>query len=260
MYRWLLLLLCSLAPAAQAASYTFAVQPIQSPAKTKAVFQHLVDYLGKTTGHEFKLVTNSNFLVYWQAMRQGQYDLIFDAAHFTDYRIQKMGYTVLAKVLGNVSLSLVAAPGADVLDPKDLAGKGVAVQPVPSVAALALNRWFTGEIMRRPRLIEALSSEEAATLALDGKAVAAMIPTPMASQYPKLTLVTSTDPIPGLAISASGKVPADAQNAIATALTSATKTPEGQKMLKEVNLPGFEPATADAYKGYESWLKGQHGY
>lgn len=260
MHRWFLLLLCSLAPAVQAASYTFAVQPIQSPAKTRAVFQPLADYLGKATGHSFKLVTNSNFLVYWQAMRQGQYDLVFDAAHFTDYRIQKMGYTVLAKVPGNVSLSLVAAPGADVLDPKDLAGKGVAVQPVPSVAALALNRWFTGEIMRRPRLIEALSFEEAAGLALEGKAMAAMIPTPMASQYPKLTLVTSTDPIPGLAISASGKVPAETQQAIATALIGADKSPDGQALLKAVNLPGFEAAKPETFKGYESWLKGQHGY
>jgi ABC-type phosphate/phosphonate transport system substrate-binding protein len=260
MRRWFAVLICSAAGAAQAASFSFAVQPIQSPAKTREAFQPLVSYLAKATGHEFKLATNTNFLVYWQNMRQGQYDLAFDAAHFTDYRIQKMGYTVLAKVPGNVSLSLVSAPGADVLDPKDLAGKGVAVQPIPSVAALALNRWFTGEIMRRPRLIEALSSEEAAALASEGKAVAAMIPTPMASQFPKLTLVTSTEPLPGLAISASGKVPADVRQAVSAALINAGKSPDGQKMLKDVNLSGFEPASAETYKGYEAWLKGQHGY
>ena len=88
-----------------AETYSFIVQPFQSSVDTKRVYLPLAKYLSSMTGHKIELKTSPNFLAYWQSMKKGQYDLILDAAHLTDYRAEKMEYTVLAKVLDVVSLS-----------------------------------------------------------------------------------------------------------------------------------------------------------
>ena len=122
--------------AAQAATYTFVVQPILPPAQTKKAFLPLTKYLSKQTGHEIKLVTSINFLSYWETMRKGnKYDIILDAAHLTDYRVQRMGYKVLAKRADVVSYTLVTGENADILDAEELIGKSVATIGSPSLDA-----------------------------------------------------------------------------------------------------------------------------
>jgi phosphonate transport system substrate-binding protein len=253
-----LLVACLSAPAA-ADSFNFAVQPIQSAAKTQAAFQPLADYLSKATGHQIKLLTSPNFLAYWQSMKRGDYDILLDGAHLTDYRTQKMGWTAIAKQLDKVSISLATGEGVFLFDPLELAGKKVAVQPAPSAPALVLNRFFTNPL-RKPVLVEVSSTEEAAEKTLKGETVAAVIPSPLLQAYPKLNLMTSTEQWPQPGFSTSPKVSAEARKALSEALINASKTPDGQKMLQAINLPGFEPATNDTYKGFESWLKGVHGY
>lgn len=71
-----------------AIEYNFIVQPIFKPGKTMQIYGPLVQYLNKETGHTFKIITAKSFLSYWEIMKRGEYDLILDAAHFTDYRIK----------------------------------------------------------------------------------------------------------------------------------------------------------------------------
>lgn len=246
------------APAA-AETFNFCVQPIQSAAKTQAAFQPLADYLSKATGHQIKLVTSPNFLAYWQSMKRGDYDILLDGAHLTDYRAQKMNWSVIAKQLDKVSISLATSEGVFLFDPLELAGKKVAVQPAPSAPALVLNRFFNNPL-RKPVLVEVTSTEEAAEKAMKGEVVAAVIPSPMLQVYPKLNLMTSSEQWPQPGFSVAPKVPPEVRKTLADALINAPKTPDGQKMLQAINLPGFETASADTYKGYESWLKGVHGY
>ena len=73
-----------------------------------------------------KLVTAVNFLAYWETMKKNNtYDLIVDAAHFTDYRAERMGYSVLAKIPDVVSYTIVTSQDADVLEARDLIGKTI---------------------------------------------------------------------------------------------------------------------------------------
>jgi phosphonate transport system substrate-binding protein len=263
--HWLRGLLAALAfglftPLSQAGEYNFVVQPILPPEQTKKAFLPLTDYLSRQTGHKIRLITSLNFLSYWETMKKNtQYDLILDAAHLTDYRVKRMGYNVLAKRADAVSYTLVTGEGADILDPEELIGKSIASIGSPSLGMLRVEEMFPNPL-RQPVIIEVNNSLDSIKKVLDGKAVGAMVPTPLVGAYPELITITTTEQVPHTAISASSSVPQDVQKAIRKALLDASKTEAGQKMLEAINFPSFETASNEQYKGYEALLEGVWGY
>ncbi|WP_126452641.1 phosphate/phosphite/phosphonate ABC transporter substrate-binding protein [Sulfuriflexus mobilis] len=247
-------------PLGQAAEYNFVVQPILPPEQTKEAFQPLTDYLSQQTGHDIKLITAINFLSYWETMKKNtRYDLILDAAHLTDYRAKRMAYKILAKRADAVSYTLVTGEGADILDPEELIGKSIASIGSPSLGMLRVEEMFPNPL-RQPVIVEVNNSVDSIKKVIEGKAIGAMVPTPLVGQYPELVTITVTEQVPHTAISASSRVPQDVQNAIRKALLDADKTPEGQAMLEAINFPSFEAATPEQYAGYASLLEGIWGY
>lgn len=254
------LLLCILAPQVQAGEYNFVVQPILPPEQTKKAFLPLTEYLSKQTGHKINLITSINFLSYWETMKKNRkYDLILDAAHLTDYRVNRMGYTVLAKRPDVVSYTLVTGEDADVLEPEELIGKSIASIGSPSLGMLRVEEMFPNPL-RQPVIVEVNNSIDSIKKVLDGKAVGAMVPSPLVGAYPDLITITVTAQVPHTAISASSNVPLDVQKAIRKALVDADKTEAGRKMLDAIKFPAFEPASASQYSGYSALLEGVWGY
>lgn len=240
--------------------YTLVVQPIQSPEVTKASFQPLVDYLKQATGADIELVTARNFVGYWQTMKKGdKYDLILDAAHFTDYRIEHMGYTPLVKIASVVSLSLVTHEDHPVFEARELIGKPVALLSSPSMDAVRLAQLFPNPL-RQPVIVRVNDSREAAEKVRDGQAAGALIPTPMVGAFPFLYTVVTTEQVPHMALSAGPGVPKELQDKMRAALLKANDTPEGQKLLSDLNFQAFEPASAKTYQGYGKLLQGVYGY
>ncbi len=249
-----------LAPSlARADEFTLIVQPIQSAEATKKAYQPLADYLTQATGHKIRLVTALNFVSYWQTMKSGQYDLILDAAHFTGYRIKKMKYTPLAKILNVVSFSLVTHEDEPILELKELIGKKIALLSSPSLDALRLASMFPNPL-RQPIIVRVDDAAQAARLIKEKKVAAAMIPTPMVSAFPYLSIVETTPQVPHMALSASPRVPKDVQQKIRVALLNASRTSEGKKLLAKLRLPGFEAATPKQYLKYADLLRSVFGY
>lgn len=263
-FKWFrqlaVLCLCLAASTAQAATYTFVVQPILPPDKTIAAFTPLTQYLSEKTGHTFKLVTALNFLSYWQNMKKpGKYDFILDAAHLTDYRLKRMNYKVLAKRADAVSYTLVTGEDADVIDPEELIGKSLATIGSPSLGMLRLEEMFPNPL-RQPVIVEVDNSLDSIKKVINGKVQAAIVPTPLVGGFPELLTITVTEQVPHTAISAAPNVPADVRSAVKKLLIGADKTPEGQKMLADINFPSFEKTSPAAYEGYAGLLEGVWGY
>lgn len=249
-----------LVPAASYASgIVLAIQPIMPESQTRQAYQPLADYLHQVTGEPVKLVTSPNFLVYWELMKRSKWDLIIDAAHFTDYRNDKTGYTVLAKLPDTVSYTLAASPDLMVLEPDELIGKHIATLPSPGLGAVRLQEIFPNP-MRQPEYVQAEDADDAAKKVLSGKAAAAMIPTRMLSLYPSLVPVVTTKPVPAPAISVSPTISAEVKDKIRRAMVEASLTVQGKAMLKAVNLPAFEAADNRLYAGQEKLLANTWGY
>ncbi len=249
-----------LAPAVSLASgIVLAVQPIMPETQTRQAYQPLADYLRQVTGEPVKLVTTPNFLVYWELMKRNKWDLVLDAAHFTDYRNDKTGYKVIAKLPDTVSYTLAANPDLMILEANELIGKRIATLPSPGLGAVRLQEIFDNP-MRQPELIQAEDADDAARKVLSGKADAAMIPTRLLSLYPALVPVVTTKPVPAPAISVAPTLRPEVQAKIRQAMVEATRTDQGKAMLKAVNLPAFEAADNRLYHGQEQLLANTWGY
>lgn len=243
-----------------AAEYQLAVQPILSKSKTEQAYKPLADYLSRVTGHTIKVKASMNFLGYWESMRRGKgYDLVLDAAHFTDYRDRKMKYTVLAKLQDTVTFSLVTGENVMLFDADELIAKKVATIPSPSLGGVRLAELFPNPL-RQPRIVGTPNALEALKKLKAGEVDAALVPTPLIRGDDSLNVVITTEPVPHMALSASSRIDKKTQKAIRKALINAPKTPEGKAMLKAINLPGFDPASNATYKGYASLLDGVWGY
>ncbi len=268
-WRWMVLVLLAAvilifprANARAADELVLLIQPILSEEKTQKAFRPLADYIAQATGKKCRILTQPNFISYWDTLRRNSYHLALDAAHFTDYRGYKMGFQILAKVPDSVSYSLIVSDNNLVIDPIELVGKRVATLGPPSIGAARLNAMFPNP-SRQPVIIEVPSVEQGMELLLNQKVVAAILPTPVVSQRMAqggIAVVTTTEPIPHIALSASPNVPQVLQDKIRSALVQADKTEAGKKMLKDIGFEKFDPATPAIYANQGGILKEYWGY
>jgi len=241
-----------------------AVQPILDPEHTRQAFQPLCDYLAKATQRNCTIFTSTHFYPYWEAARQGkEFNLVLDAAHFTDYRLQKLGFQVLAKVPDSVTYSLVTDTDTFIVDPSELVGKRVATLGIPSIGAARLNSMFP-KPTRQPVTIEVRDAETGIKMLETKKVVAALLPTPIVSQQmargAKINVVLTTDPIPHIGLSASPSVDSTTREAIRRALVRANQTEDGKAMLKAIGFERFDAATPSIYKGNADLLQQYWGF
>ncbi len=259
-----LALLASTRTEAADAPLVLLIQPILSEQQTQRAFQPLADFLAHVTDRRCVIATRPNFLAYWDTVRRGEgYDLVLDAAHFTDYRIRKLGFRVLAKIPDSVSYTLVVSDANPVIDPMELTGKTIATLGPPSIGATRLGSMFPNPV-RQPSIVEVNNAEEGIALVLNGKAAGAILPTPLVSrqmaQAGGLSIVATTEPIPHIALSSGPNVPGAVRERLRSALLSAHRSEAGQRMLAAIGFERFDPATPEMYANQGSVLKEYWGY
>ena len=249
---------------ASAAELRLAIQPVLSESRTRAAFTPLARYLEEKTGRKVTILTMPNFLSYWDLVRKPeQYDLSLDAAHFTDYRADKGNFEVLAKIPDFVSYSIVVRQENLVFEPSELIAKSIATLGAPSIGAARLNAMFPNP-MRQPAMVEVASSEIGMQKLLSGEVFAAIMPTPIVSQFmgnnAPISVVSTTEPIPHIALSASLSLDANVRQSIRSLLLEASQTADGKIMLQKIGFPKFDPATKAIYQGQAAILKEYWGY
>ncbi|OZB80760.1 MAG: hypothetical protein B7X28_06130, partial [Halothiobacillus sp. 13-55-253] len=210
---------------AEAAALKFAIPPFLPKAELEKSFGPLVQKLSEMTGTPIDLEVFPNYLAFWQETRTGSpFDIALDAAPTTDFRVARQHWHVIAKLSGTVTQSLVTGPNDAVLDPSELINKKIAVQPSPSVSALTLYQLFPNPV-QQPQLVFVDSNRAAAEAVKAGEVAAAVIPTPIAAGYPSLNMVTTTAPLPFLAVSVSPNVSPELAKSLQSALIRLSETP-----------------------------------
>lgn len=256
----LLVLALCVVPAAHAEQFNLVVRSEAHAGDALAAFAPLAAYLSEASGHDLTLLVPDSALEHWQAMGQrDDYHLVLDEGHFTDYRVQSLDYRVLAKVSGVAGFSVVTGPATVFVEPDELYGEPVAAPAPPSLAALRLAELFPDPI-RAPVLVEVGSYEEGVRRVINGEVTAAVIPSSMVSDHPQLNVVMSTQQGPGMALSASPAVTAEASEVIRRAFLATRDIDAGRRALASAGVDGFEPASAALYEGYARLLRGTWGY
>jgi len=249
------LVLIAAASSARADQLNLVVQPIHDPARAEQVYRPLIDYLNRETSHEIVLKAPRTFHHFWRDMRSEQgYDLVFDDAHFTDYRIKRYGYVPLVKSADAMSYALLAGYGLGVV------GRRLVTMPAPSLAFAVITRWFPEPLQQPVVVSNAKSWPDTIELVFAQEAEAAMVPNWLSERYPNLAPIRISEAFPGPAISASPNVSPEAQAEIRDALLRLHEDETVYEALVEMNLTRFEGASAADFDGYESWLSGFYGY
>ena len=236
------------------------VQPIASIEETERTFKPLADYISEKIGQPVTIRSSSNFFSYWQSMRsKHRFDLVLDAAHFTDYRIKKYDYQVLVKIPDTVSYSLVSRQDLLMFDAQELLGRTVATAASPSLGGVRLAEIFPNPV-RQPRAIQADNFQSALNKLRSGEIEAALLPTPLISNDNTVNTVMTTTPTPHMALSASANVSAEIRKLIRQSLLMAIDDPKGKAMLQAINVEKFEMADKSIYDGYSDLLSEVWGY
>lgn len=257
--------LSSTAFAATGSSELFlAVQPVLGEAQTRKAFEPLAQYISNATGNKVTISTSPNFMSYWSKMVMGQKSVLyFDAAHFTAYRANKKGYQILAKIPNTVSYSLIVRDADMVFDPSELTAKRIATLGSPSIGAARLSGMFPNP-SRQPIIVDVVDSQAGIAMLLKGDVYAAIIPTPIVSRAMvegvAISVVTTTEPIPHIALSASPDIDKALVDKIRTALIAAQQQPKGKAMLKMIGFAKFNATHYDVYAGQDVVLKDYWGY
>lgn len=240
---------------AHAAEYSLAVHPIQPPDQLEGAYGPLANYLSEKTGHTIKIKSFSGFKSYWYNMKRLKgFDMVIDAAHFVDHRIKKFGYRVLAKIPDTVSYTLVTNEDLFIFEVEELIGRRVATMDAPGVGGLRLMEMFIGADSE-PMTIGSYDADDSIKHLREGRADAAVIPTPLVNKYENLNVVLTTKPIPHVGFSVSPDIPENLARVIKGALLEADATDKGRAALKAANLPLFIDANADVYDGYSALLE-----
>lgn len=241
--------------AANAAEYSLAIQPILPRAEIQQQYKALSDYLSAETGDTITLSAFSSFKSYFANMKRKKgFDIVLDAAHFTNYRADNMGYSVLVKLPDTVSFSLVTGPDLLVFDADDLIPYKIATMVSPAIGGLRLRELYP-DVDNSPTIVRALDSVDAVKQVMDGRADAAMIPTPLVGQHNGLNTVLTTTPLPHMALSVSPDIPRAVAEKIKKAMLDATDTEKGKAMLSALNFSGFVDASNEDYAGFGNILQ-----
>ena len=78
--------------------YVFTAPPRETKEESQMVYQPVADFLTKATGEKFVFRNPDNWSDYTIAMKNKEYDLAFDGAHFVSWRIKYLNHDVIAKL------------------------------------------------------------------------------------------------------------------------------------------------------------------
>lgn len=250
-----------LAPADDGA-LVILIQPLPRDERVVPSYQPLARYVEALTGRPCTIHIPLNFPAYWDVLRRNNYDIALDSPHFTDYRAQKFGFHVLAKIPDTTSYSLIMRDASRVLDPTLLVGRRIASLGLLSTGAARLSAMFPNPV-RQPVLLDVRSAEEAIDMLLDKRVEAAFLPTAVVSERLRrggIAVILTTEPGARLMLSVSNRMSSEMREKIRDGLLRANETAAGQAMLQALDLPRFEPVTPESFANQRNVLKSYWGY
>jgi len=148
---------------ADAAIWQLAIQPILPRDRTVQAYTPLAEYLSRATGETIRIRASHNFVDYWESMRVTREDTLL-------------------------------------FEPAELIGKRIATIPPPSLGGLRLARMFPNPL-RQPVVVATRNAQESIDRLKAKQALAALAPTPLIRGDDSLNVITTTDPVPHMALS-----------------------------------------------------------
>jgi ABC-type phosphate/phosphonate transport system substrate-binding protein len=257
------------APAAPASvlagdALTFSAPPRESAAEAQRLYQPVAAYLTRALGRPVTYVRPRSELSYQKDMAAGAYDIVFDGAHFTSWRIARLNHNALAKIADHQVYAVVTRRDeAQTTDIKQLAGKKVCAAGAADLSTLALLSEF--DALRQPLVIEQVGWNKTFDAVVQGQCAAATLPLTVLQKLDGAGVLTRvlhrSRPLPNQAFSAGPRLSAEEQALLSKALTAeAAREALAAVLAANGAEVGLARAAKDDYAGMDRYLKNVWGY
>lgn len=255
-------------PIAVETTLTFAVHPLHSPQHLATLYQPLVDQLHRRLPDlHFRLEASSSYPAYEQKLRDRRVAVALPNPYQT-LLAERHGYRVIAKVADDEDFRglILLRKDSPVRSPRDLVGKSVSFPAATALAATLLpQRWLHDQGVPM-QSIEAryVGTQESSILnvALGKTAAAATWPQAwrtFSAQQPELAsqleVKWKTPALINNSIMVRADVDEKTASRLSAALVAMSGDAEGQQVLKQIELNGFEAADGRAYDKVRAFLR-----
>lgn len=245
--------------------YVFSAPPRESVEDGNKIYGPIAEYLSQVTGKKIIYKHPGTWGVYQGTMQHGEYDLVFDGAHFNGWRVSKIQHNMLVKVPGDHTfVALVKKENTRIQDIKQLAGYAVCAHAPPNLGTLTLLEQFTNPA-RQPILRSTDGWKNIYDGVIAGKCAAGVIPLAKLEQFEKngakARIVFRAKTLPDNAFSAGPRLNTGDQAKIVQALLS-PEAATAIQVLREKYAGGkaFVQATNEEYASLGEYLRNEWGY
>lgn len=231
-----------------------------APVRDRATAVRLADWLEQRLGRAVELDVSADALSHWLSVRNGSdHHVVFEEAHFLDYRVSRHDYRVIARSAGDARFAVVVAPGTLVSGLADLQARRMAVPSPPGLAALRVHQLFPDAGLA-PVLVVPPRGQNVVTWVSEGRVAAAVIALGIEPPPEPVRAVIITDALPGPGVAVRPGLDAGTERALLRALIALGDAPGDADVLDGLRHGGFQPASDSVYEGASALLRGTWGY
>lgn len=238
-----LLLFTTLANADQV--YRFGIVPQASGSKLARLWVPILAYLSQKTGLQLQFATTRNIPTYEKRLRDRKYDFAYMNPYQYTQVHKQSGYDAFAKAKDKrLHGIIVVRKNSPYHELKDLTGQELAFPANAFAATLVTRAWFKNhDINIVPEYVA--SHDAGYRNVADGRYAAAggvmrTFNNTAKAVHADLRILWKTDGYTPHAFAALPRVPADVVSKLQQAMLAMGQDPQGQALLKAINLKGIE--------------------
>lgn len=250
-------------PGAKSNALILSSPPRETEEAAKKLYQPVAEYLSKVTGKKIVFKYPRTFGVYRTEMINGVYDIVFDGAQFTGYRVQQLKHNVLVKFpTENRSFVAFVRKNEKINSLAELSSQTVCAQPPPSLGTLVMLTNFDSK--RQPLIVPMKGREAIYKGVAAGHCTAGVAPVPelkALDQAGAMRIIFESAPMPDQAFSVGPRVSPEDQAKIAAALLA----PEAAGPTEPIRVrfkggDNFVPAKNEEYTPFAELLRSEWGF
>ena len=121
------------------ADLIFSAPPRGNEKLERATYEPLVKAMSDAIGEKIRYVYPRDFIQYSVDMQKGRYDIVFDGPHFSQWRVENLGHTILVNLPEKLQFLVVTPKGkTKVKNLHDLVYETICAQLTPQLGTLML--------------------------------------------------------------------------------------------------------------------------
>jgi len=245
----------------------FSAPPRGSEENERAMYEPLAKAMSKAIGKEVKYVHPNGFLEYSVKMQKGEYDIVFDGPHFSQWRVENLKHSILVNLPENLQFVVIMQKlNNKVNTMHDLVYNTVCAQMTPQLGTLMLLENYT-EHAAEPQLHLVKGEEKVFSDFKKGECSAAVL---RDKRFYKMSdtdraqykVVYKSNVAPNDAITVDNKITKEQRMALIKLLTN----PEEMKVAKPIfdkfsrNAVAFDRADPQKFDGLDQLLSLSFGW